>query len=96
MLSEALNQLQDMMKNSKSGSKGKKKQSMKQLQQMQQQLNNNMQKARDQMQKNGNKGTVPKGTMSEEFAKMAQQQCWKNLKPMKKMKQNGCKNYHQI
>jgi hypothetical protein len=74
MLSEALNQLQDMMKNSKSGSKGKKKQSMKQLQQMQQQLNNNMQKARDQMQKNGNKGTVPKGTMSEEFAKMAQQQ----------------------
>ncbi|MEQ7798281.1 hypothetical protein ABDJ41_00605 [Pedobacter sp. ASV1-7] len=74
MLSEALNQLQDMMKNSKSGGKGKKKQSMKQLQQMQQQLNNNMQKAREQMQKNGNKGTVPKGTMSEEFAKMAQQQ----------------------
>ncbi|MFA4867446.1 MAG: hypothetical protein WC623_04565 [Pedobacter sp.] len=74
MLSEALNQLQDMMKNSKSGGKGKKKQSMKQLQQMQQQLNNNMQKARDQMQKNGNKGAVPKGTMSEEFAKMAQQQ----------------------
>jgi hypothetical protein len=74
MLSEALNQLQDMMKNSKSGGKGNKKQSMKQLQQMQQQLNNNMQKARDQMQKNGNKGAVPKGTMSEEFAKMAQQQ----------------------
>jgi len=74
MLSEALDQLQDMMKNSKGGGKGKKKQSMKQLQQMQQQLNEGMQKARDQMQKNGNKGTVPKGTMTEEFAKMAQQQ----------------------
>lgn len=74
MLNEALEQLQDMMKNSKGGGKGKKKQSMKQLQQMQQQLNENMQKAREQMQKNGNKGSVPKGTMSEEFAKMAQQQ----------------------
>lgn len=74
MLSEALDQLQEMMKNSKGGGKGKKKQSMKQLQQMQQQLNNGMQKAREQMQKNGNKGSVPKGTMSEEFAKMAQQQ----------------------
>ncbi|WEK19322.1 MAG: hypothetical protein P0Y49_21335 [Candidatus Pedobacter colombiensis] len=74
MLNEALDQLQDMMKNSKSGGKGKKKQSMKQLQQMQQQLNNNMQKMRDQMQNGGNKGTVPKGTLSEEFAKMAQQQ----------------------
>nr|WP_121269993.1 DUF4175 family protein [Pedobacter schmidteae] len=74
MLNEALDQLQDMMKNSKGGGKGKKKQSMKQLQQMQQQLNNNMQKARDQLQKNGNKGSVPKGSMSEEFAKMAQQQ----------------------
>jgi hypothetical protein len=74
MLSEALDQLQNMMKNSKGGGKGKKKQSIKQLQQMQQQLNNGMQKARDQMQKGGNKGAVPKGTMSEEFAKMAQQQ----------------------
>ncbi|WP_316816790.1 DUF4175 family protein [Pedobacter nyackensis] len=74
MLNEALDQLQNMSKNSKGGGKGKKKQSMKQLQQMQQQLNNGMQKARDQMQKNGNKGTVPKGSMSEEFAKMAQQQ----------------------
>lgn len=73
MLNEALEQLQKMQKNSSGGGKGKK-QSMKQLQQMQQQLNNNMQKARDQMQKNGNKGSVPKGQMSEEFAKMAQQQ----------------------
>lgn len=74
MLNEALDQLQNMAKNSKGGGKGKTKQSMKQLQQMQQQLNNSMQKARDQMQKSGNKGTVPKGSMSEEFAKMAQQQ----------------------
>jgi hypothetical protein len=73
MLNEALEQLQKMKKNSSGKGKGKK-QSMKQLQQMQQQLNNNMQKARDQMQKSGNQGTVPKGQMSEEFAKMAQQQ----------------------
>ncbi|MBB2150170.1 DUF4175 family protein [Pedobacter gandavensis] len=73
MLNEALEQLQKMMKNSSGGGKGKK-QSMKQLQQMQQQLNNSMQKAKDQLQKSGNKGTVPKGQMSEEFAKMAQQQ----------------------
>lgn len=73
MLNEALDQLQQMMKNGKPGGKGKK-QGMKQLQQMQQQLNNSMQKAREQMQKGGNKGTVPKGAMSEEFAKMAQQQ----------------------
>ena len=74
MLSEALAQLQQMRKNSKGGGKGKSKQNMKQLQQMQQQLNEGMQKAREQMQKNGNKGSVPKGSMSEEFAKMAQQQ----------------------
>lgn len=74
MLNEALDQLQDMMKNGKGGGKGKKKQGMKQLQQLQEQLNNSMQKARDQLQKSGNKGSVPKGSMSEEFAKMAQQQ----------------------
>lgn len=74
MLNEALDQLQQMMKNSKGGGKGKNKQSMKQLQQLQEQLNNRMQKAREQLQKSGNKGTVPKGSMSEEFAKMAQQQ----------------------
>ncbi|WP_316810538.1 DUF4175 family protein [Pedobacter heparinus] len=73
MLSEALDQLQNRMKNGKPGGKGKK-QGMKQLQQMQQQLNNSMQKAREQMQNGGNKGAVPKGAMSEEFAKMAQQQ----------------------
>ncbi len=74
MLNEALEQLQNMQKNSKGGGKGKKKQSMQQLQQMQEQLNNAMQKAKEQMQKDGNKGAAPKGKMSEEFAKMAQQQ----------------------
>lgn len=74
MLSEALNQLQNMSKNSKGG-KGKQKQGMKQLSQMQEQLNKNMQKAREQMQKSGgNQGTVGKGEMSQEFGKMAQQQ----------------------
>lgn len=74
MLNEALEQLQQMKKNSKGGGKGKQKQSMKQLEQMQQKLNEGMDKARQEMQKGGNKGTVPKGAMSEEFAKMAQQQ----------------------
>ncbi|WP_421945621.1 DUF4175 family protein [Pedobacter sp.] len=74
MLSEALNQLQNMQKNSKGG-KGKQKQGMKQLSQMQDQLNKNMQKAKEQMQKSGgNQGTVGKGEMSQEFGKMAQQQ----------------------
>jgi len=74
MLNEALDQLQQMKKNSKGGGKGKQKQSMKQLEQMQQKLNDGMEKARQEMQKSGNKGSVPKGAMSEEFAKMAQQQ----------------------
>lgn len=75
MLSEALNQLQNMQKNSKSGSGKKQKQGMKQLSQMQEQLNKSMQKAREQMQKSGgNQGTVGKGQMSQEFGKMAQQQ----------------------
>jgi len=73
MLSEALNQLQNMSKNSKGG-KGKQKQGMKQLSQMQEQLNKSMQQAREKMQKSGNQGTVGKGQMSQEFSKMAQQQ----------------------
>ncbi|WP_443945242.1 DUF4175 family protein [Pedobacter sp. AW1-32] len=73
MLNEALNQLQNMSKNSKGG-KGKQKQGMKQLSQMQDQLNKKMQQARDQMQKSGNQGTVGKGQMSQEFGKMAQEQ----------------------
>ncbi|WP_235324584.1 hypothetical protein [Pedobacter lusitanus] len=74
MLNEALEQLEKNKRNSKSGGKGKGKQSMQQLQQMQQQLNKNMQQARQQLQKEGKQGNVPKGEMSENFAKMAQQQ----------------------
>src|SRR5690606_2686946 len=44
------------------------------LQQMQQELNKRMQNAREKMQEQGNKGSVPKGNMSEEFARMAQEQ----------------------
>lgn len=73
MLNEALEQLQNTMKNAKGG-KGKQKQGMEQLQKMQEQLNKNMQQAKDKMQKEGNNGTVPKGQMSQEFAKMAQEQ----------------------
>jgi len=72
MLNEALSQLQKSMKNSKSGKAGK--QNMQQLQKMQEQLNKNMQQAKEQIEREGNKGTVPKGQMSEEFAKMARQQ----------------------
>jgi hypothetical protein len=75
MLSEALNQLQNMQKNAKPGSGKKQKQGMKQLSQMQEQLNKSMQKVREQMQKSGgNQGKAGKGEMSQEFGKMAQQQ----------------------
>lgn len=74
MLNEALEQLQNAMKNAKGGGKGKKQPGMQQLQQMQEQLNQNMQQARERMQREGNMGTVPKGQMSQDFAKMAQQQ----------------------
>ena len=51
MLNEALDQLQQAQQNGKPGSKGKKKQSLSQLSKMQEQLNKNMQKAREEMQK---------------------------------------------
>ncbi|MGF1922694.1 MAG: DUF4175 family protein [Bacteroidia bacterium] len=70
LLNEALEQMQ---KSKKSGGKSGK-QSMQQLQKMQEQLNKRMQQARDKMQQDGNKGTVPKGQMSQEFAEMARQQ----------------------
>jgi len=72
MLSEALEQLQKSIKNSGKG-KGQK-QNMQQLQKMQEQLNQRMQNAREKMQQEGNMGKVAKNNMSEEFAKMAQQQ----------------------
>jgi len=74
MLNEALEQLERNKKNSKQGGKGKSKGSMQQLQKMQQQLNKSMEQAKQQLEKQGNKGQAPKGMMTEEFAKMAQQQ----------------------
>lgn len=74
LLSEALDQLQKQQ--SKAG-KGKGKQpSLSQLSKMQQQLNQNMQKAREQMQKTGNPqpGKTGQQGASEQFAKMAREQ----------------------
>lgn len=78
MLNEALDQLQEAMKNAKPGSKGKGKPSLSQLTKMQEQLNKNMQKAREQMQgqpgpqKSQRNGTQP--GMSEQLSKMAREQ----------------------
>lgn len=76
MLSEALDQMQRAQQNAQSGGKGKKKQSLSQLSKMQDQLNKNMQKAREQMQKQGQQGQQKqgKGQMSEQLAKMAREQ----------------------
>jgi hypothetical protein len=74
MLNEALEQLQNSMKNGKSG-KGKSKQpSLSQLNKMQQQLNQNMRQMRDQLQKQGNMSQSQRNGMSEQLAKMARQQ----------------------
>ncbi|MDN5284367.1 MAG: hypothetical protein JWR38_641 [Mucilaginibacter sp.] len=79
MLSEALEQLQKQM--NKSGKGKGKQQSVSQLAKMQEQLNQNMQKAREQMQKEGQQGNQGKssqqgnkGNMSEQLARMARQQ----------------------
>ncbi|MBC7654810.1 MAG: hypothetical protein H7098_10105 [Oligoflexus sp.] len=75
MLSEALQQLQNAMKNAKAGGKGKSKPSLSQLNEMQKQLNKNMQKAKEQMQQQGMQlGQSKNKQMSEQMAKMAQQQ----------------------
>lgn len=76
MLSEALKQLQDAMKNAKPGGKGgKPKPGLSELTEMQKQLNKNMQKAKDAMQKEGVKpGQKGSKGLSESLAKMAQQQ----------------------
>ncbi len=76
MLSEALQQLQDAMKNAKPGGKGgKPKPGLSELSEMQKQLNKNMQKAKDAMQKQGiMPGQKGSKEISESLAKMAQQQ----------------------
>ncbi len=70
LLSEALEQLQNMQSNA--GGKGSKSQSLSQLAKMQQQLNRNMEQARQQMQQQG-KSAQGQGS-SEQLAKMARQQ----------------------
>ncbi|MBS1524314.1 MAG: hypothetical protein JST19_01620, partial [Bacteroidetes bacterium] len=72
MLSEALEHMQNSMKNGKSG-KGKQP-SLSQLTKMQQQLNQNMQKMREQLQKQGNMSQSRRSGMSEQLAKMAREQ----------------------
>ncbi|ASU32284.1 DUF4175 family protein [Mucilaginibacter xinganensis] len=77
LLSEALDQLQNMKKKGGSGKGKGKKQSVSQLAKMQQQLNQNMQKAREQMQQQGNQGKSSGGSngkISEQLAKLARQQ----------------------
>lgn len=77
MLSEALDQLQNMMNKGKSGKGKGKQQSISQLAKMQQQLNQNMQKARGQLQQQGNQGknqSGNQGSMSEQLAKLAREQ----------------------
>ncbi|RRN77897.1 hypothetical protein EIM50_17290, partial [Pseudoxanthomonas sp. SGD-10] len=75
MLSEALQQLQNAMKNAKSGGKGKPQPGMSELTKMQEELNKNMQKAKEQMQQqNSQPGQRGKGNMSQQFSEMARQQ----------------------
>lgn len=75
MLSEALEQLQRAMSSGKGG-KGKQM-SLAQMSAMQQQLNQNMQKAAAQLQKQGNQGkaeNINNENISEQLAKLARQQ----------------------
>ncbi|WP_041537110.1 DUF4175 family protein [Pseudopedobacter saltans] len=75
MLSEALQQLQNAMKNAKSGGKGKPQPGMSELSKMQEELNKNMQKAKEQMQKEGSEPGKPgKSNISRQFSEMAKQQ----------------------
>ncbi len=80
LLSEALDQLQDAMKKGKSGNGKGKQQSLQQLARMQEQLNQNMQKAREQMQQHpenykGEKSSQGNSeNISEQLAKLARQQ----------------------
>jgi len=75
MLADALSQLQNKM--NQSGKSGKSKQmSVSQLRQMEEKLSQNMQKMREQMQKQGGTpmGNSQRGQMSEQLAKMAREQ----------------------
>jgi hypothetical protein len=75
MLADALSQLQNKMNNSGKGGKSKQM-SVSQLRQMEEKLSQNMQKMRDQMQKQGGMpmGQGQRNQMSEQLAKMARDQ----------------------
>lgn len=71
-LSEALQNLQNAMKNAKSGGKGKPQSGMAELSKMQKELNENMQKVKEEMNQQG----LQQGSkqMSRQFSEMAKQQ----------------------
>jgi hypothetical protein len=78
MLNEALEQLERAQQNGKAGGKGKQKKNLSQLSKMQDQLNNNMQKAREEMLKQGQQKGGQQGKtgreMSEQLTRMAREQ----------------------
>ena len=75
MLSDALKQLQNAMKRSGSGSgKGKPQPGLAALSQMQKELNENMQKAKQQLEKAGTQRGTDGQPGSKQFAEMARQQ----------------------
>jgi hypothetical protein len=78
MLNEVLDKLQNQMNKGKAGKGKGKQQSISQLAKMQQKLNENMQKAREQMQQSGNsqKGQSENknSVNSEQLAKLAREQ----------------------
>jgi hypothetical protein len=78
MLNEALEQLERAQQNGKAGGKGKQKKNLSQLSKMQDQLNNNMQKAREEMLKQGQQKDGQQGKtgreMSEQLTRMAREQ----------------------
>jgi hypothetical protein len=85
MLSDALSQLQNKMNQKSGNGKSSKPMSVSQLRKMQEKLSQNMQNAREQLQREGNKpqqgqqgkpgqGQSPRGQMSEQLARMAREQ----------------------
>ncbi len=78
MLNEALEQLERAQQSGKAGGKGKQKKNLSQLSKMQEQLNNNMQKAREDMLKQGQQKGGQQGKngreMSEQLTRMAREQ----------------------
>jgi len=74
MLSEVQEQMKNAMKNAKQGQGKKKGPGLQELSKMQERLNQNMQKAREQMQKAGQQSVGSKGPITEQLAKMTREQ----------------------